>query len=139
MMDLMDGISGNVDMSALSSDQLIISEPQSVSLSVSSLPIGKTQAVSAKVDPSQFVSQSTMWSSDNPSVASVDQNGTIHANKTEAVKITAYATNKVSAAVKVTVTAAVLAPTITLTSSKTLYKGKTAKLSGSASNGATLS
>ena len=104
-----------------------------------SLPVGKTQAVSAKVNPSQFVSQSTMWSSDNPSVASVDQNGTIHANKTGTATITAYATNKVSAAVKVTVTAAAPAPTITLTSSKTLYKGKTAKLSGSASNGAALS
>lgn len=136
-----DGISGDVDMSAFSSDQLIISEPQSVSLSVSSLslPVGKTQAVSAKVNPSQFVSQSTMWSSDNPSVASVDQNGIIHANKTGTATITAYATNKVSAAVKVTVTAAAPAPTITLTSSKTLYKGKTAKLSGSASNGAALS
>ena len=86
MMDLMDGISGNVDMSAFSSDQLIISEPQSVSLSVSSLPIGKTQAVSAKVGPSQFVSQSTMWSSDNPSVVSVDQDVTNHANKTEQLK-----------------------------------------------------
>ena len=86
MMDLMDGISGNVDMSAFSSDQLIISEPQSVSLSVSSLPIGKTQGVSAKVGPSQYVGQSTMCSSDNPSVASVDQDGTIHANKTEQLK-----------------------------------------------------
>ena len=86
MMDLMDGISGNVDMGAFSSDLLIISDPQCVSLSVSSLPIGKTQAVSAKVGPSQFVSQSTMWSSDNPSVVSVDQDGTNHANKTEQLK-----------------------------------------------------
>ena len=136
-----DGISGKVDMSAFSSDQLIISQPQSVSLSTSSLslPVGKTQAVSAKVNPSQFVSQSTMWSSDNPSVASVDQNGTIHANKAGTATITAYATNKVSASVKVTVTASTPAPKITLTSSKTLFKGTSAKLTGSASNGAALS
>lgn len=136
-----DGISGNVDMSAFSSDQIIISQPQSVTLSVTSLslPVGKTQTVSAKVNPSQFVSQNVMWSSDNPGVASVDQNGTIHANKAGTATITAYATNKVSAAVKVTVTASAPAPKITLTSSKTLYKGKTTKLNGSASNGAALS
>lgn len=132
-----DGISGNVDMSAFSSDQMIVTKPQSVTLSTTSLslPLGKTQTVSATVNPSQFVSQSTMWSSNNPNVASVDQNGTIHANSIGTAVITSYATNDVNASVTVTVTA----PVVSLTSSKTIYKSKTAKLSGSASNGAALS
>ena len=76
------GVKGNTDTSAFPSAEFTV-KPYQVVLSDSSvtLSLGATKTVSASVNPFKFVDQGVMWSSSDSSVASVEQNGTIHANK----------------------------------------------------------
>ena len=91
-----------------------------------SLAKGSTETLSATVSPSDATDNNVQWSSDNPSVATVDQNGTVTAVNGGDATITA-SVGDVSATCKVSVFIPVTS--ITLNSSAlTLLVGETALL-----------
>lgn len=75
-----------------------------------SLPIGETATLTATVSPSNAADKTVTWSSSDPSVATVDEKGTVLAVKEGNATITAKAGDK-TATCAVTVTKAVVAVT----------------------------
>ena len=101
---------------------------------------GATATLNATVKPSNATNQNVTWTSSDPSVAAVDQSGTVTAKKAGTATITATADGK-SATCTVTVTAATVPVTgVTLNKTSTsLYVGDTETLTatvqpGNASN-----
>lgn len=105
---------GKANIVAVSSDpeikdmieiEVLPIEVMSLSLTeeVNPLEIGQTVVLSVTVSPENATDQTVSWSSDNPEVASVDENGTVYAENAGTAVITASSVNGVSAAVEVQV------------------------------------
>ena len=86
-----------------------------VNPTTTTLEVGKTQTVTAKVAPDK-ASQAVTWTSSNSNVASVDAKGVITAKAVGTATITAKTTNGKTASVTVTVKA-VEATSVTITAS----------------------
>ncbi len=94
-----------------------------------SIYVGATETLSATITPSDVINKALTWKSSNTSVATVDQNGLVTANKVGSATITATATDgsDVSASCDVTVTGIT---DITLNkSAASIYVGATEALS----------
>ena len=105
---------GRANVVAVSSDpeitdsieiEVLPIEVMSLSLTeeVDPLEIGQTVVLSATVSPENATDQTVSWKSDNPEIASVDENGTVYAENAGTAVITASSVNGVSAAVEVQV------------------------------------
>lgn len=93
---------------------------------------GKTVALTATVTPDTATDKTVTWTSDEPEVATVDENGTVTGVAAGTATITATAGEK-SATCKVTVTAAeVPCTSITLEKTAEVMKGKTVALKATA-------
>jgi len=64
---------------------------------------GKTRRISVQLSPSDATTKKLRWSSSNPNVASVDENGTVTAHKTGQVTITVSTTDGSNISKKITV------------------------------------
>lgn len=77
--------------------------------------VGDEQKLIAHITPSWLASKSPItWSSDNPSVVSVDKVGRINAKGVGTAKITAKANNNVTASTKITVVAPIEPENVTI-------------------------
>ncbi|MBB6462686.1 Ig-like domain-containing protein [Flammeovirga kamogawensis] len=79
--------------------------PNSIALSTSSiaLTIGEQQTITANILPSNATDKSIVWSSSNPAIAAVDQNGFITAISGGSAIITGTTSNQLNATCTVTV------------------------------------
>ena len=94
------------------------------------LDVGESDTLTATITPSNATDQNVTWSSDNESVATVDQNGRVTAVAQGGATITAAVDGK-SAECYVTVNAAAPVPVTSVSLDKTsleLTEGKTAQL-----------
>ena len=94
------------------------------------LDVGESDTLTATITPSNATDQNVTWSSDNESVATVDQNGRVTAVAQGGATITAAVDGK-SAKCSVTVNAAAPVPVTSVSLDKTsleLTEGKTAQL-----------
>ncbi|MBQ7180358.1 MAG: Ig-like domain-containing protein [Bacteroidaceae bacterium] len=80
-------------------------EPSSISVSPKELElvVGRTKKLSYSLSPSDALTRSVAWSSSEPSVASIDQNGAVTARKPGQAVLTATTANGISASCSLTV------------------------------------
>jgi len=96
------------------------------------LTTGGNSTLNAVVDPSNATYKTVFWSSNNPSVATVNDNGRVTAVKSGTAIITASTTEGVSAMCAVTVNSAVTSVSLNITTLK-LSAGNTKKLTANIS------
>ena len=80
----------------------------SISSTSATLEVSQTKKLTATVSPSNATNKNITWSSSKPTIASVDQNGTVTALKTGTTTITAKSNNNKTASCTITVSAAVI-------------------------------
>lgn len=95
--------------------------------SSASIQINNTVYLSATVYPSYATNKKLVWSSDNSSVASVNQNGVVTGYKVGTATITAKANNGVKATCKITVTG-IKVQNLSVKMDNLYVKGKNVKL-----------
>ena len=103
----------NIDESAFNATNIVFTIAEydvavsSISLNKPSTSIekGNTETLTATISPAEATDKSVTWSSNNPSVATVDANGTVTAVAAGEAIITAEASNGLTATCTVTVTA----------------------------------
>lgn len=97
-----------------------------------SMSVGESTKLSCTVAASDASQKGVTWTSNNPDVASVDQNGNVVAKKQGTAVITV--TSKVNSSLKATCTITVLKPSLTITGAADLAKGKSLTLKAKLTN-----
>lgn len=101
------GLSGDITVHAVFSSDIVLVESIVLEKEMMSMEIGSTLTLLAEVQPKNATNQALTWTSSNPNVATVDQNGIVTALSAGKATITVSADDEsgVSASCSVTVSA----------------------------------